>query len=256
MNDEERQAQALRQRLDRELAAVQATAQARERLVRATTARTWHSRTRTRRPLRPALALPLAGALAAAVIAITVAVPTFLQTDSGSGTPAGAPGPGRPLPPVSATPNPEPTPTPTVTPASEAVPGPTPTLSADSRTVTSPLKLSVSERAPAPRQRIALTMRGVPTGHGQITIQWGDGTSDTLAGRCSPDVTPREMASLPHRYPRVGSYRLTVTVDRCGTRNRAGLTVNVQSPAEPTVAPAATPSPAAAPRPTATPGLG
>jgi hypothetical protein len=91
MSDDERQAQALRSGLDRELAAVHATAQARDRLLRSTAARSPNER-RTAAPFRrwrPILALPLAGALVAAVIAAAVVVPGLLRTDPAPGVPAG-----------------------------------------------------------------------------------------------------------------------------------------------------------------------
>jgi len=239
MIDEERQAQALRTELDHELAAVRATAQARERLIRATTARTRAARS-TRRPLRlrPVLALPLAGALVATVIAAAVVVPTLLLTNTDTGAPAGDGG-GGPMPRISASPTPS-SPTPTAqqstqkpTPTAASRPTSVPAAASPVRATPSALRLSVTPTSPELGQRVILTVLGVPAQHGGITVQWGDRTADdTVRGSCTR-TRSSELRALAHTYVRAGSYRVTVTLDRCGTPDNAELTVHVQPGAAP-----------------------
>ncbi|HST82439.1 MAG TPA: hypothetical protein VLL08_11955 [Kineosporiaceae bacterium] len=85
------EAEALRVRLDLELARVHATAQARERLARtiAARARTPLGTIRPARRPRPAIALPLVGVLVATVIAAAVVIPATLRADSVPISPAG-----------------------------------------------------------------------------------------------------------------------------------------------------------------------
>lgn len=47
-----------------------------------------------------------------------------------------------------------------------------------------------------------------PDGPWLLDVDWGDGTASTTRQVASPGTLPR----LPHRYPRVGLYRVTVTV--------------------------------------------
>jgi hypothetical protein len=232
MIDEERQAQALRTELDHELAAVRATAQARERLIRATAARTRAARsTRGRLRLRPILALPLAGALVATVIGAAVVVPTLLQSNTDTGVPAGG---GGPVPGISTSPTPSgPTATAaqqsTQRPSPSAATKPTSAAASPVRATPSPLRLNLTPKSPELGQRVILTLLGVPAQHGGITVQWGDrSTDDTVPGSCGRRPRPSETGPLAHSYARAGTYRVTVTLDRCGTPDSAGLTVHVQ----------------------------
>lgn len=233
---EERQAQALRNGLDHELAAIQATDQARERLVRATAARTraGHGTTREPRRLRPALALPLAGALVAAVIAAAVVIPTFLRagTDTVPAVPASGDGP---VPDVPTTPAPTPDPAQTAAPTLDPQPVPTSIPRAapaeeqpaaePSRTV---LRLNANPSSPESGQRFTLTIRGLPDRHGDITVDWADDSNDTaMRGNC--DARTTALDPILHRYARAGRYQVKVTVDLCGTRANAELTARVGS---------------------------
>ena len=237
MIDEERQAQALRTELDHELAAIRATAQARERLIRTTAARTRARRSTTRGPLRlrPVLALPLAGALVATVIAAAVVVPTLLQTNTQPGVPAGG---GGPVPGISTSPTPS---GPTATaaqstqhPMPSAATRPTSAAASPVRATPSTLRLSVTPSSPELGQRVILTVLGVPAQHAGITVRWGDRTTDdTVPGRCTRTPRASEVGPLAHTYLRAGSYQVTVTLDRCGTPDSAGLTVHVNPSAAP-----------------------
>jgi hypothetical protein len=245
MSDDERQAQALRGGLDQELASVHATAQARERLIRSTRNRAGRA-PRPGRAWRPILALPLAGALVATVIAVAVVVPTVLRSEPESGIPAGNGLPSGPAATASSTPTSEPTPTPTPGPAQESTdpqptdaPEPNTTARSTSRTgAVSPsdLRLSLSPEVPAPGGRAILNIPGTAR-HGTTTVDWGDRSSNsTVPGNCARAARPSEIEPIVHNYRRAGSYRVQVTVDRCGSQNQGELTV-VVAPASATPAP-------------------
>jgi hypothetical protein len=226
MMDDETQASALRERLDRELAGVQATAAARERLNSRIAERSGagHDIRREPRGLRSLILVPAAAAL---IVIAVIAVPTLLR--SGSTVTPVQPG-GAPTPPVSsgfptpsassAAPTPTSTPQPTATIAPSASP---------SAVGPSAAGLSIAARPSIalPGQRVAITLIGVPAVHGDIVVSWGDTNSDTLPGSCGrQQAAPSQVA---HSYPRVGRYRVTVNLDTCGGKDSAGLTVTVQA---------------------------
>ena len=242
MSDDERQAQALRNGLDRELASVRATTQARDRLIRSTAARRPAERRSTPPTwrLRPIFALPLAGALVAGVIAAAVVVPNLVRTDPRSEGPAGGgiTGPSSPArPPASATPTPEP---PTST-ASAARPEPTaatratePPIAATPGSViptASSLRLSVSPSTPTAGERVLLSLSGGISHRGAGTVDWGDRTTDsTVSGSCTRAT---RAEALTHSYARAGTYRVTAVFNLCGSPSRAELTVVVEPLAAP-----------------------
>jgi hypothetical protein len=141
MTAPERPAELLRSRLDQELASVQATAQARERLTRTIAAQARAQRGAGRR-LRPILALPLAGALVATVIAAAVLVPSLLRSDPEPIGPAG----GVPAPAISRLPH---TPAPS-TPA-PSTPAATPAPSTPSTSPPADIAPGDTELAPMPQ---------------------------------------------------------------------------------------------------------
>ena len=243
MSDDERQAQALRHGLDRELASVRASAQARERLVGATTAGNRAERRVGQPSRRPLLALPLAGALVAAVIAAAVGVPSLLRTDTEVGVPAGVPAPGLSIP-HSATPTAEqsgsPTAEPTPTEPQPVTVRPSSVRAQPTAGTGAALRLSASPSSPEVGARVVVSLRGVPRGRGEATVDWGDRSAgSTVPGSCTETAPPTVANPLSHRYGRAGRFKITVVLDRCGTREEAHLTVVVRTPT-PTATPTAT----------------
>jgi hypothetical protein len=189
MNDEDQQAERLRERLDHELITVRATAEARERL----DSRIAPSLTdqRIRRPLRRlpvVLALPLAAA--GAVVAV-VAVPGLLRSN-----PTIAP---------AAASTPAPSPTPAQTPRRTAGPAP----------VDSGVQLEITPAIVQVGQRVIVTVTGTPRLFGDLTVTWADGSSDTLAHRCSAQA-PATLDPVGHVYRKGGRYEVRVVLDDCG----------------------------------------
>ena len=234
MSDDELQAQALRSGLDQELASVHANAQARERLIRSTRP---GRAPRPGRGWRPILALPLAGALVATVIAVAVVLPTVLRSEPETGIPAGGGLPSGPASSSAPAPTPTPKATPTPAPAQESrptdAPEPNTTARATSRTGTAPgvppsdLRLSVTPTVPAPGGRAILTVPGTDR-HGTTTVDWGDRSKvSRVPGNCARSARPAEIEPIAHSYRQAGSYRIQVTVDRCGSQDQGEVTVVV-----------------------------
>ena len=234
MTDDERQAQALRQQLNRELTGVQATAQARERLIRTTAAQTRAGRASTRapRPLRPILALPLAGALVATVIAGAVVVPTFLRTETEPAVPAGGGVQPPTVQPPTVQPQPKPS-SPAQTPAVQAVPSQTASESNDDII----LRLTADPKEPAVDQRFLLGLAGIPARHGNITVNWGDRSVNTkISSSCADRARPtaaEPVKQITHSYSQAGSYRVKATVNRCESETSAKLTIIVKATVSP-----------------------
>jgi hypothetical protein len=244
MMDENRQAEALRRRLDQELAGVHATAEARERLDSQIAPRTIGRRPRWElRRLPGALALPLA---AASVVAAVVAVPTLLRTDDSATTAPPAAGP------VSGPPA-APAPAPTATPSRPRSQKPVPTVpgpeepsgtkpSATGKVTNKPEQSRTGSRLslradPAPAlvdSRTALVLSGVGLGAADITVTWGDRSRSTkISGTCrtgrqpAGPVTSTTDRTIPHTYTEAGQYVIKVVSDDCRTERRASLKITV-----------------------------
>jgi hypothetical protein len=146
MTAPERPAELLRSRLDQELASVQATAQARERLTRTIAAQARAQRGAGRR-LRPILALPLAGALVATVIAAAVLLPSLLRSDPEPIGPAG----GVPAPAISRLPHTPAPSTPAPSTPAPNTPAATPAPSTPSTSPPADIAPGDTELAPMPQ---------------------------------------------------------------------------------------------------------
>ena len=199
MTPEDRQAERLRMRLDHELDTVHATAEARERLDSRLSPSTGSPPIRwNRRRLSIALALPLA---AASVVVAVVAVPALLRSNSG-GAPASN---GDPRPPV---------PAPTRTAAPQPSPGPEQssreTTPADDST-----RLRLSPTAVEPGQRVVVTVLSPPAQFGDLTVDWADGSRNTVVRHSCASRSPATSAPPAHSYARAGTYRVRVTIGHC-----------------------------------------
>ncbi len=224
--DENRQARALRERLDRELATVQADAAARQRLLTAVGARSRAESARPRdwRRLGPSVALPLA---AAAVLVGVVAVPSYLRSDSGrSSAPGGPPSQVPSINGPTSAPAPSPTPTVTATPGQRRQSTEKPTPVSARTTGPQGLDITTSPERLGTYQVVTLAVRDSARAHGSMTVNWGDGSRTVpVAGVCGRAVPVPETG---HTYSRSGKYDVTVVIDRCsGGTTRAHLTVLV-----------------------------
>jgi hypothetical protein len=234
MIDENHQAEALRNRLDQELAGVRATVAARERLDSRIA-----PQLRTHRPrpgllrLPAALALPLA---AASIVAAVVAVPALLRTNDSMSVPPASDAPADP-PPIEPTASMRPAPREPATapaPAAAAAAGPrtsqapavVPRPSAAATGAPEPtavgalLSLRVRPTRATVGDRVQLSLPNAPAGHGGVTVTWGDGSRrSTVRGDCSG--SPRQaIEPLPHVYALPGQYLITVVLDDCRAADR------------------------------------
>jgi hypothetical protein len=236
MMDDDRQARALTERLDRELAGLQLTAPARERFQAGIGAGS-PSASPHRHRLRSAIALPLA---AAAVVAV-VGIPTVLRM---SASDTAQPGGGGPQPRVSV---PAPVPTSPPSPSASALPLPTvaasattPTPVAVPTTATGPMTISASPQNPTVGERVTVAVLGsYARGGGAITVTWGDGNSSAPGPAGCPRKALRVLAPVTHTYTRAGRYQVRVVLQRCAAaREEAAVTLGVSAgrptPAMPT----------------------
>jgi hypothetical protein len=234
MMDDDQQGRALREGLDRELAGVHATAEARERLSHRTAARSRSGSGLDRPHLRSRFAVPLA---AAVLLIGVVAVPTLLRNGpAGSGPQGGSP----------TTAGSNPAQTPTASPFPSATAAPQPTSRPRPTAVPTPTWPSATGFAIAARpstavagERVAITLINVPTQRGDIVVNWGDGSAKTtVSGACGRrQPAPGVVA---HSYRRAGTYRVTAELDRCGSRGQAGFALTVLTSRASAAVPAAT----------------
>jgi len=201
MTPEDRQAERLRMRLDHELDTVHATTEARERLDSRLSPSTGSPPIRwNRRRLPIALALPLA---AASVVVAVVAVPALLRSDSGAPASNGDPQP------------PSPAPAPTRTAAPQPAPGP----EQSSRETTTPAddntRLRLAPTAVEPGQRVVVTVLNLPAQFGDLTVDWADGSRNTVVRHSCASRSPATSAPPAHSYARAGTYRVRVTIGHC-----------------------------------------
>ena len=194
MNDADRQAERLRERLDHELITVRATAEARERLdSRITPSQASQRAGWNLRRLPVVLALPLA---AAGVVVAVVAVPALLRSD-----PTIVPAAGGGSVPASATP------APAQAPRRTAAPAPAP---ADSG-----VQLKVTPTVAQVGGRVIVTVTGTPRRFGDLTVTWADGSTDTVPHSCSARA-PATPGPAVHIYREGGQYEVRVALDDCG----------------------------------------
>jgi len=235
MDDEQQQVRALRERLDRELAEVRASARSRERLRIGTAARAPagrrldHGVGRWRSPI----AMPLA---AAAVVVTVLAVPTYLRLHSSAGTPAPA---GRPA--ISSS---SPAPAPTTAPPSPAATAKSALdakLAKEKASAQEKIRAAAAKKAKleAVRGRFAvkvvpsvskpgglvrITLAGSVPATGDLTVTWGDGASTApVTGSCSSNVAlarkarQQALTRTSHTYRQAGQYSITVVISPCGS---------------------------------------
>jgi hypothetical protein len=237
MMDEERQARILRDRLDAELASVRATEQARQSLWRRSAGRgEVHPgldaerlggpapaggpemiRRPHRGPRGRGLLVPVA---ATAIVVSVIAVPTLLRSAADRENPG--------VPPAGSVSAPASVPTPVAESSRPAGPstGPAPAASGagESRPGAAP-EVRVGETSVTVRgdQKITVTVTGYPSLPGDLSLEWGDGSSPYAS---SVGCSRKNTRTVTHEYTEAGTFRVVASLRGCGSEKAVRVVVS------------------------------